>query len=219
MSVRMRRICMSVVGVLLTGMFASLFQFVAFGVDPFQCFVNGVNAVIPIAYGTLYFLVNLLLLVFSLIADRHYIGMATLINMFFLGYVVQFTYQGLCALIPAPALTLRVALMPVALLGLCVSGSLYITADLGVSTYDAVALIISETWHKMRFRTCRILTDLACVLIGSGLFLLSGRSLRQLSAITGAGTVITALCMGPVVAWCNEHISRPLLGAAQTKGK
>lgn len=203
---------MSIAGVLIGGMFAGLFQFVAFGVDPFQCFVNGCHTVIPMEFGTLYLILNAALLSFALLADRHYIGLATLINMFLLGYVVQFTYQGLQSLIPAPSVALRVALMPVALLGLCVTGSLYITADLGVSTYDAVALIISNTWHKMQFRFCRIITDLVCVLIGAGLFLLSGRTFSQLTAIAGVGTVLTAFCMGPVIAWCNEHISKPLLG-------
>ena len=209
---KIRRILMSVAGVLVGGMFAGLFQFVAFGVDPFQCFVNGAHAVIPLEFGTLYLILNALLLLFALFADRHYIGLATLINMFLLGYVVQFTYQGLQALIPAPSLALRIALMPVALLGLCVTGSLYMTADLGVSTYDAVALIIANTWHKMQFRFCRILTDLVCVAVGSALFLLSGQGFAQLTAIAGIGTILTAFCMGPVIAWCNEHISQPLLG-------
>lgn len=207
-----RRILMSVAGVLIGGMFAGLFQFIAFGVDPFQCFVNGAHAMIPISFGTLYVILNALLLLFALFADRHYIGLATVINMVLLGYVVEFTYKTLTSLIPQPAMALRVILMPVALLGLSATGSLYITADLGVSTYDAVALIISETWHKMRFRYCRILTDLICVALGSGLFLLSGKTFTELTAIAGVGTILTAFCMGPVIEWCNEHISRPLLG-------
>ena len=182
-----RRILMSVAGVLVGGMFAGLFQFIAFGVDPFQCFVNGAHAMIPISFGTLYVILNALLLTFALIADRHYIGLATLINMFLLGYVVEFTYKTLCGLIPAPSMALRVVLVP-------------------------VALIISETWHKMRFRYCRILTDVICVLLGSGLFLLSGKTFQELTAIAGVGTILTAFCMGPVIEWCNEHISRPLLG-------
>jgi len=211
MNKQTKRILMSIGGVLIGGVFAGVFQFVAFGVDPFQCFVNGAHAVIPIGFGTLYLLLNAALLLFALFTDRHYIGLATLINMFLLGYVVQFTYGTLSSLIPQPSLALRIALMPVALLGLCLSGSLYITADLGVSTYDAIALVISNTWHKMQFRFCRILTDLVCVLIGGGLFLLSGRSFAQLTAIAGIGTIITAFCMGPVIAWCNTHISQPLL--------
>lgn len=202
---------MTVSGVLLCGAFAGLLQYAALGVDPFQCFCNGVWSVIPLNFGTLYVIINALLLLFALFADKHYIGLGTLINMFLLGYVVDFVRNGMQALNPAPSMALRVALFAVSLLGLCVTGSLYMTADLGVSTYDAVALIISNTWHKMQFRFCRILTDLVCVLIGGGLYLLSGKSFQQLTAIVGIGTILTAFCMGPVIAWCNTHISEPLL--------
>ena len=202
---------MSVAGVLLCGVFAGVLQFAAFGIDPFQCFVNGIWSVIPMDFGTLYVIINAVLLLFALFADRHYIGLGTLINMFLLGYVVDFTRNGFVSLFPAPSMALRVALFVLALLGLCLTGSLYMTADLGVSTYDAVALIISNTWHKMQFRFCRIVTDLVCVLIGSGLYLLSGKTFAQLTAITGIGTILTAFCMGPVIAWCNDHVSKPLL--------
>ncbi|MEI3428893.1 MAG: hypothetical protein V8Q82_06685 [Christensenellales bacterium] len=45
----------------------------------------------PIAYGTLYVLLNAVLLIFSLLADRRYVGLATVLNMLFLGYVLRFT--------------------------------------------------------------------------------------------------------------------------------
>jgi len=213
MNMKTKRILMSVVGVAICGIFAGLFQYVAFGVDPFQCFVNGFSALLPhVAFGTLYLFLNIGLLLFSLLCDRHCIGIATFINMFLLGYIVQFTVQGLNALLPAPSLALRIVLMPVALLGLSLSASLYITADLGVSTYDAVALIMANKWKLMRFRYCRILTDFCCVVIGSVLFLLSGKSFSQLFAIAGIGTILTAFFMGPVIEWCDRHISKPLLG-------
>ena len=48
------------------------------------------------------------------------------------------------------------------------------TASLGISTYDAVALIIVIIWHKGKFQYVRIITDLVCVALGIGLFLLFG---------------------------------------------
>ena len=211
MSIHARRVWMSLVGVLLCGVFVGLFRYSALGVDPFQCFVSGAHALIPLPYGTVYILLSALLLAFSLIFDRHYIGLATFLNLFLLGYVVEYTEAALRALQPQPSLTLRLVLMPVALLGSCLAGSLYMTADLGVSVYDAIALIISETWHKMHFRVCRILTDVTCLLAGSAMFLLGGNSLRALTAFVGIGTVLTAFCMGPIVAWLNDHLSKPLL--------
>ena len=161
MNTKCKRILMSIVGVTLCGMSAGIYKYAAFGVDPFQCFVFGVDAAVPIAYGTLYVLLNAGLLIFSLLADRRYVGLATVLNMLFLGYVLQFTHDLLARYLPAPMLWQRLILMAIGFTGLCFSLSLYITADLGVSTYDAIALIISRTWGVGQFRFVRILTDFA----------------------------------------------------------
>ena len=80
-----RRILMSATGVMITAISVGAFKFASFGVDPFQSFMCGVDACFPIDFGTLYVIVNALLLIFSLVFDRHYIGIATFINLFFLG--------------------------------------------------------------------------------------------------------------------------------------
>ena len=54
---------MCVVGVVLSGVAVSFFKSAVFGVDPFQAFMSGLDALIPIKYGTLYVLVNAVLLV------------------------------------------------------------------------------------------------------------------------------------------------------------
>ena len=65
-----KRIMMSLVGVIITAISVGAFKFAAFGVDPFQSFMSGIDFLIPVEFGTLYVLVNALLLLFSLIADR-----------------------------------------------------------------------------------------------------------------------------------------------------
>ena len=49
MNTKCKRILMSIVGVTLCGMSAGIYKYAAFGVDPFQCFVFGVDAAVPIA--------------------------------------------------------------------------------------------------------------------------------------------------------------------------
>ena len=85
------------------------------------------------------------------------------------------------------------------------------TADLGVSTYDAVALIIVNTWKKGKFQYVRIITDLVCVVLGCLLFILSGGKISQIPTIAGIGTIITAFFMGPLIEFFNVHIARPIL--------
>ena len=102
-----RRIFMSLAGVFICAVSVGIFKIAAFGVDPFQALMSGLDNMIPIPFGTLYVLVNLVLLVFSLIADRSNIGIATFLNLFLLGYITQFTYEMLQVLLPAPTLIVR----------------------------------------------------------------------------------------------------------------
>lgn len=206
-----KRIAMSLFGVIIGGICVGLFKLAAFGVDPFQSFMAGLDAVIPISFGTLYMIVNALLLIFSLIFDRHYIGIATFINLFLLGYVTQFSYHIFQIIFPEPAIWLRAILLVIAIVVICFGSAFYITADLGVSTYDAIALIIVNTWKKGKFQYVRIITDLVCVVIGVGLFLLSGAKWSQVPTIAGVGTIVTAFFMGPLVEFFNVHVTRPML--------
>ena len=213
MNVMTKRIIMSVSGVVLCGLSVGMFKHAALGVDPFQALMSGLDAVIPIRFGTLYVIVNVLLLSFPLLVDRHKIGLATFINLFLLGYVVEFS-QSLCArLLPSLGLGGRAILLASALVPLSLASSLYFTADLGVSTYDAVALVWSEKQSRIAFPLCRILTDSACVLAGGALCLLSGMSFSQLFGSIGVGTVITAFVMGPLIEFFNKTVSRLLLSA------
>jgi len=202
---------MSVLGVLVGGISVGFFKLAAFGVDPFQSFMSGVDQLFSQDFGTLYIIVNALLLLFALVFDRHYIGLATFINLFLLGYVVQFSYDTLLALFPGASLGLRLMCFLGGFTVLCLSASLYITADLGVSTYDAVALILANTWKVGKFKYIRIATDMVCVVLGVVLFLLGGGKAGDIPAFVGLGTLLTAFFMGPLIDFFNRKVSQPLL--------
>ena len=85
------------------------------------------------------------------------------------------------------------------------------TADLGVSTYDAVAIEMSAKWKWGKFKYIRIITDLVCVVIGCVLFVVAGNSIGKIPTIAGVGTIITAFFMGPLIDLFNEKIAKPLL--------
>jgi uncharacterized membrane protein YczE len=173
----------------------------------------GLNAVIPIRFGTLYVIVNALLLVFALVFDRTKIGIATFINLFFLGYIVDFGIAVCQSLFPEPSLMVRVLILAAGLVLLCMSSSLYMTADLGVSTYDAIALVWADRQKTIPFSVCRVITDAACIILGAVLTLLSGRTEGLIGGVIGIGTVITAFFMGPLISWFNDHLAGPLLAA------
>ena len=205
-----RRIALALAGMLLAGVSVGICKRAFFGVDPFQCFCGGLANVIPINFGTLYMLINAALLVVVFFLDRHYIGISTFINLFLLGYVAEFTEKGLAALLGDQGLFGRIILLIVAIVLTCIAAALYYTADLGVSTYDAIPLHIADTKPKLfgkvvPFRFIRIVSDLICTLIG---FLLG--------LMPGIGTVITALFMGPLITFFRQHLSDPLLNRGKT---
>ena len=193
-----KRLLMCVTGVFLSGVAAGIFGFTAFGMDPFQVFAHGLWGLTPISFGTFYVILNGILLVFMFFFNRRMIGLGTIINLFLLGYVVEYTDVLLDRIFPSPSVFLRVLLMILALVLASLAASLYFVADMGVSASDWIALTISEK-KGWAFRLVRITTDFICVLIGG-----------LLGATVGAGTVLTAFCMGPVIQFFNEKVSTPL---------
>ena len=156
-------------------------------------------------------IVNAVLLIFALVFERHYIGIATLINLFLLGYVVDFSQTVIEVLFPAPTLLMRVALFLFDFEFLCFGSSLYMTADMGVSTYDAIALICVRRWKLGKFRIIRIATDFLCILFGIGMYLLAGGTANELASFLGIGTILTAFCMGPLIDLFNRSVAVPIL--------
>ena len=207
-----KRIIMTVVGVLGGGFCVGLFRMSVFGVDPFQAFMSGIDAVTPgVSFGTLYVIINVILLLVALIFDRSKIGLGTVVNIFLLGYVVDYSHQLLMNLFPTVTMLMRILFLVIGVVVICITSALYFTANMGVSTYDAVALILADRIRKLAFKYWRIITDLICVLIGISLFLIAGNEVGQIATLIGIGTIVTAFFMGPLIAFFNKSIAEPLL--------
>ena len=206
-----KRIAMSVFGVFLCAVSVAFFKYAAFGMDAFQVFVNGMTEVVPIGYGTLYVIINAALLLFAFIFDKHYIGLATIINLFFLGYVAEFSLWVLNLVFPVFGLFQRAVFLVLGIVLMSLASALYYTSDLGVSTFDAIALIMANTWKISKFRYCRIGVELCTVILGCSLYFIGNGSFSGLGALVSVGTIITAFCMGPLIEVFNKTIAEPLL--------
>lgn len=195
------RLAMTICGVILCAIAVGFFKCSLFGVDPFQCFAQGSWGRFAggLSYGTYYLGISLLLLVIDLFLDKHYIGVATFINMFLTGYIVDFSQAMINQMLPNPTLAVRAVLLIIGVVVMCFASSLYMTSDLGVSVYDAIPIVISNR-SKKPFRFCRIGCDLICVIVGTVCGLLPG-----------VGTLVTAFFMGPLIEFFNNTFSRPLL--------
>lgn len=206
MSQKTKRILMAFFGVIVTGFCVGFFQKANLGTDPFTCFVTGLGNIFGSTYSTFYLVVTGILLAGVFFVEKHYIGIATLINLFGTGVSADFMRNLLDAMIPDPGMGTRCVLMLIGIFGSCFSASVYFTADVGVSAYDAVSLIAANKYKLLPFRVCRILSDLVCVTVGI-----------VFHATVGVGTVITALFMGPVIQWFNTHVSEPFLYGKEGK--
>ena len=200
-----RRIVMTLAGMTIAGLAIGFFKRAFFGVDPFQCFCNGIHQVVPIGFGTLYMLINAVLLIIDFFLDRHYIGISTFINLFLVGYAAEFSENQLARIFGEPGMPLRITFLLIGIVVSCIAAALYYTADLGVSTYDAIPLHIADRKPKLLgkvvpFRVIRIISDLICVTIGFAL-----------GFLPGIGTIITALFMGPLITFFRKTLTDPML--------
>lgn len=199
------RIGLATLGMLLTAVSIAFFRQASFGVDPFQCMVNGLDNVLPLSYGTVNMMSNIVLLVPMLLFYRRYIGVSTFVNLFLLGYVVEFSEEILVEVFAVPGMALRIVFLLVGIVVTCFAAAMYYTANLGVTTYDAIPLNLADKQLKILgrvipFRAIRITTDLICTVTGV-----------LLGAQAGLGTVITALFMGPLISFFRTYVTDPFL--------
>lgn len=195
------RIGMSVLGVAVCGVSVGMFRTAALGVDPFQALMSGLASLVPMGFGTLYLTANAGLLLFAAVFDRRKIGPSTVINLTLLGYIAQYSQALFTALVPHGTLPSRLLLLAAAVAVMCLSSALYFNADLGVSPYDAVALVLAQGQKRFSFKACRVMTDLVCVALGAALCRLSGMGWRETGGVVGVGTVVTAFFMGPLISF------------------
>lgn len=201
MNEKTKRILMTVLGVCICGVSVGFFSYSNLGLDPFQVLAHGLWNLTSMGFGSFYVILNILMFVVILLVNRHKIGLGTLINLFLLGYIAEYSEKAIRMVNPEPTTLVRYCALIFAVIVMCLASALYFTADLGVSTYDAVALTIDErTSDKIQFRFIRIATDLICVIIGV-----------IFGATAGVGTIITAFFMGPLISFFNEKVAKPML--------
>src|SRR5699024_414350 len=98
------------------------------------------------------------------------------------------------------------------LLGCAFAGlgvALYMTAEMGTSPYDSVAIMIEKmTGGKLPFQYARVLSDVTVVAVGVIFCLMAGDSLWN---IVGIGTICNACFNGPIIQFFRRHVSDPLL--------
>ena len=195
-----KRIAMSLAGNLLVGIGVAIFKFSALGNDPFNGMNMALAELFQVPYPTLQIMVNILFFAIQLLAARELIGFGTVINIFLIGYIVNFTYGLLVRSLGSPgSFAIQLLAMVTGMLICSLGLSLYQCSEMGTVPYDALALILDRKLKKLPYFWCRILCDGSCALV---CFLAGG--------IVGLGTLVSAFGFGPVIAFFNRTVSEPM---------
>jgi hypothetical protein len=190
-----KRITMMCIGVLIMGFAVSLCVYANLGTDPCTCLNLGLSSVIGLSFGTWQLIFNSVVLIFTFFLARHLIGIATIVNMVAIGFLVDYFSGVLKTILPSnPTMATRVLVMICGVVVLAFTVSLYIYPSLGVSPYDSIAIMLSKFTH-IKFHWCRIFCDVAAVLVGF-----------FCGSVIGIGTIITAFCLGPLIKLFNHLI-------------
>lgn len=186
-------------GNVITGIGVAILRFSMMGNDPYTASTLAISGGLGIGLGNYQLLLNLVLLIIQLLFGRKYLGFGTIINMCFLGYIVQFVsfvLRTVFGSLEGQMLVVKLVIMLVSLVVISFGLAMYQTADLGVAPYDFLALGMTEHLPTPYFVN-RVITDGACVLliiaaVLTGLIDWSGSNL-------GIGTIICAFGLGPVI--------------------
>jgi len=210
-----RAICV-IIGNLIIGFFVALLKLSGMGNDPFGAMNMALSEGFSLPVGHLQLIVNIILLTIQLIFGRKFLGFGSVVNLFFLGYIVQYSLKLLYFLLGntyEPNLFLRIVIMAIALLGISFGLSMYQLSALGVSPYDYLSIGMTDRFKNKYFLN-RIITDMACIAIILTAFAVGIVKSNQLNL--GVGTIIAAFGLGPFVAFFNK-INQKIISPSKDK--
>ncbi len=197
-----KRMIIMTMSILLMGFAVSVFSYSGMGVDPFTALNMSVSELLGISFGFFQMCINGIILIGVAVVAKRLINIGTIVNMVGVGYVCEFFTSIYDQFLPQEnTFIVRFVLMAIGVFLLSLSASLYFNCNVGVSPYDALGFVMEEK-TKLKYKWCRVATDLVCTTIA---FILGGP--------IGIGTVVTAFFMGPVVSLCDNTISRNVLQA------
>ncbi|MCI8553939.1 MAG: hypothetical protein HFJ80_03230 [Clostridiales bacterium] len=206
---RLLRMLAVVIGILMVGIAVGLFKLAEMGADPFTAMNTGISGLMGIPFGTLQLIVNAVILMLVFLFKRKFIGFGTIFNMVFVGYTADFTMWLTVQFgVSFSGIPVRILTLAAAALLICLGDALYLSADMGMSPYDAAGYVAEAlTKGRVPFRFARILLDILCV----GIAFLTGIQRGIQWKIIGIGTILLTFCTGPLIQFFRVRWSDPLL--------
>ena len=209
-----KRFLMMIVGILFISICVGCYRLSGFGVDAFTCMNLGISGFLDMMFGTWQLVMNILILIVVFFTVRKCIGLGTIVNMVCVGYGADFIcWMAQDVLGIEMTLPLRIFALVSGSLFAGLGVAFYMAAEMGIAPYDSVALIIEKgTKKKIPFQYARVISDVACVIVGVIFCLASGNNVWM---IVGIGTIVNACFNGPLIHFFHIHVAQPLLYGRQ----
>ncbi|MGV0168212.1 YczE/YyaS/YitT family protein [Furfurilactobacillus sp. WILCCON 0119] len=195
---------MSFFGIAILSLGTTLLRAGQVGLDPFTALNTGLANHFGWSLGAYQLTANAAIFVLVLLFDRKKIGVGTILNMVLVGYEIQWFTTLYQTFFPQ-----RVTLFTIlanAIIGLLLftlGASLYMSTNLGVAPYDALAPIASDRFH-INYRVARIIQDVVFMIAA---FFAGGP--------VGVATIIVAFFTGPLITYWNVHVSDHAINSIQ----
>ncbi len=200
-STTISRFILMILGNIFIGFAVTLFRIADIGADPFTTFILGGQSVTHLSYGVTTIIINVIIIVPLIIYGKDLVSYGTFVNMIGIGFISD-GFLSIYALLEVDSLTFLTQLM-IALMGVVViafGASLYITANLGVSPYDGMGIIMERlTEKRVKYARARIIQDIIAVIGGV-----------ILGATFGVATLFAAFLTGPLITFFNLNVSEKL---------
>ena len=206
----MKKIMGVFVGTIILGLGIALFEVSSLGFDGLSCLVVSVQKLINTSYSIAYLLTNLLFFLIMIIFLRKQIGIGTVINYLLTG-VFSDLFMYLFKIINLTHSELLLINILYGLLGivfLALGIAIYANANLGVTPYDAMPLILTKYlkfFNKpIKYHIAKKIIDGLCILVG----LVVGIVCLKQNYIFGINTVLALILVGYIVSFSSKFINK-----------
>ena len=195
-----KRLVIMLLANLVMGVGIALFKVSLTGNDPSTALVIAIGDQIRVDFSIVLIVMNSLYFLTELIFERKLIGLGTFVNWFLIGPVASFCEKTITGALGSPSsFPIKLLVMAVGVLVLSCACAFYQTADMGISPYDSLSIMLSHR-TPIPYFWCRILTDSLCVV---GAFFLGG--------LLGLGTLVCALGLGPFITFFTKYAAKKVL--------
>lgn len=194
---KISRLILAVAGIILIGIGVAFNAAAALGNDPVGIVYDGIRSISGFnaeQLGTASNIVNIVLVVFVFLSDRHYVNIGTFVYGIPYGTIVNFGGKIYHAVFHTQTMGVQILGAVIGCTLLYTGVVMFITADIGLDPFTGLVMVLRDKAGK-EYRLVKIIFDIACIVIGT---LMGGK--------LGVITVVTALTAGPCIQFLADRM-------------